>query len=171
MKNPFNTINITNGKDNASLVDKKDLYYVQIYAESQKFLFAMGVYDSFAKTIFDMACFAMNIYGECEVSYKELDAALGIKQPKTRTKSLNVLRALNFIKTTNANKAGKVIFYVNAKVAWISTQSLRSTQAKFFAELPFEALGEDGFIKKTYIDSYRAYEKNDEKYQESQIPF
>lgn len=173
MKNPFTTIRLTNKNENASADPSRDLKYFQLFAAelTQRILFAVGIYDTYALTMFNMACFAMNAFGECEVVLSELDAALGIKQARTRTKSLNLLRHTNLIKTVNVNKLGKMLVYVNVRAASNTSLAKGFEQATFKDELNKQALNPDGFIDPQWAESFRNYEKNKEKKNFNELPF
>lgn len=173
MRNPFTTIRLTNKNENASANPERDLKYIQLFANelTKDILFAVGIYDTYALTIFHMACYAMNTSGECEVILADLDAALGIKQARTRTKSLNLLRHTNLIKTVNVNKMGKMIVYVNARAASITSLIKCFEQATFKDELNKSALNSDGHIEPLWADAFKNYEKNKGKQKFSDIPF
>ncbi|WP_144415402.1 hypothetical protein [Pseudomonas putida] len=173
MKNPFTTIRVTNKNENASADPSRDLKYFQLFAAelTQRILFAVGIYDTYALTIFNMACFAMNVNGECEVILADLDAALGIKQARTRTKSLNLLRHTKLIKTVNVNKVGKMIVYVNVRAASNTSLIKAFEQATFKDELNKAALNSDGHIEPLWADAFKSYEKNKDKQKFSDIPF
>ncbi|MDG9889202.1 hypothetical protein [Pseudomonas juntendi] len=173
MKNPFTTINIAIKNENASPDSKRDLKYFQMFANdlTQQILFAVGIYDTYALTMFNMACFAMNTSGECEVILSELDSALGIKQARTRTKSLNLLRHTNLIKTVNVNKLGKMLVYVNVRAASNTSLSKGFEQATFKEELNRNALNKEGRIDPEWADAFRIYEKNKDKKALKEIPF
>lgn len=178
MKNPFDTITVSNTKKLASDKVKKDqpdpkikqtLLYSQIIADAQTFLFAIGIADTYARTILEMACFAMNKHGECETTMKALDEALCIKDDRTRTKSLNLLRYTKLIKTKPSNKRGKMVFMVNARVASNMSYALRLVEASFADPLYDAALDGKGFIRSDWQSQYRAYEGNLDKLRDKQF--
>ena len=172
MKNPFDTIIVSNAKKLASDKDKKNmpdpkmkrnLLYTQVIADAQKFLYAIGIVDIYARTIFEMACFAMNKNGECVTTMDALDSALRIKDARTRTKSLNLLRYTKLIKTVPDNKNGTMTFIVNARAASNTSYALRLADASFADPLYEPALDSEGFLRKDWQDQYRDYEKNRDK--------
>ncbi|HFT7945269.1 TPA: hypothetical protein ACGR77_002709 [Pseudomonas aeruginosa] len=178
MKNPFDTIIVSNAKKLASDNDKKNmpdpkvkrnLLYTQVMADAQKFLYAIGVADVYARTILEMACFAMNRHGECQTTMAALDSALRIKDARTRTKSLNLLRYTKLIKTVPDNKNKTMTFIVNARVASIMSYALRLAEASFAEPLYDPALDGEGFLRKDWQEQYRAYEGNLDKLREKQF--
>lgn len=175
MKNPFDIIIVSNANKLASDKDKKNipdpkvkrnLLYTQVIADAQKFLYAIGIADIYARTIFEMACFAMNKYGECVTTMDALDSALRIKDARTRTKSLNLLRYTKLIKTVPDNKNGTMTFLVNARAATITSHDLRLVSASFADALYEPALDSEGFIRKDWQEQYRAYDGNRDKLNE-----
>lgn len=142
---------------------KRNLLYTQVIADAQKFLFAIGIVDIYARTIFEMACFAMNKNGECQTTMDALDSALRIKDARTRTKSLNLLRYTKLIKTVPDNKNGTMTFIVNARAASNTSYALRLSDASFADPLYEPALDSEGFLRKDWQEQYRAYEGNRDK--------
>ncbi|TEP98140.1 hypothetical protein IPC65_24285 [Pseudomonas aeruginosa] len=142
---------------------KRNLLYTQVIADAQKFLYAIGIVDIYARTIFEMACFAMNKNGECVTTMDALDSALRIKDARTRTKSLNLLRYTKLIKTVPDNKNGTMTFIVNARAASNTSYALRLADASFADPLYEPALDSEGFLRKDWQEQYRAYEKNRDK--------
>ncbi|RMO65434.1 hypothetical protein ALQ37_200192 [Pseudomonas syringae pv. aptata] len=154
MSNPFKSV--------ISVTDTEHYFY-QTNCKARLVISAAGRTDSYAREILDMACEMMDRNNECTVTYAELDKDLGIKQTRTRTKSINILRMLKLIETTNGNKKGVVLFRVNARAFSKTSLRLKDNDSRFCEELNAEMVGSDGKVIQAYIDTYRYYEKNQEK--------
>ena len=154
MKNPFTSVL---GKT------KDKIIYVKTYKNALPVIFAAGMCDSYARTILDLAAEAMDRNNECTVCYADLDKVLGIKQPKTRTKAINLLRVLGLIETVNGNRKGVILFRLNSRAFGNSSEINSKTDGRFCEPLNKCALDADGMIDKKYVETYRFYEKSQAK--------
>lgn len=138
-------------------------YYLKQMIDATAVIYAASDADNYAARILYLATEAMDKNNECYVSYAELDSQLGIKQSKTRTKTLNILRLLNLVEITNGNRKGIVMFRINAN-AYSKIGDAKVINDKRYCEvLNTEIVDKYGRIDQKYIDTYRAYGKNQEK--------
>ncbi|WP_147463219.1 MULTISPECIES: hypothetical protein [Pseudomonas syringae group genomosp. 2] len=154
MSNPFKSVISVNDTEH---------YFYQTNCKARLVISAAGRTDSYAREILDMACEMMDRNNECTVTYAELDKDLGIKQTRTRTKSINILRMLNLIETTNGNKKGVILFRINARAFSKTSLKIKDNEGRYCEELNIGMVGADGKVIKKYIDNYRYYEKNQDK--------
>ncbi|ARA80279.1 hypothetical protein B5U27_09530 [Pseudomonas amygdali pv. lachrymans] len=163
MNNPFKSV--------ISVKDVVQSFY-QTNLKARPLLSAVNRSDSYARDILDMACEMMDRNNECTVTYAELDKELGIKQSRTRTRSVNILRMLNLVDTINGNKKGVILFRINARAFSKTGINVKEKDGRFCDDLNSEMIGKDGKVKKECIESYRYYEKNQEKVEKNDgLPF
>lgn len=154
MENPFKSVLV---------ITKDKQIYAKNYKHALPVIFAAGMCDSYARTILDLATAAMDRNNECIVCYADLDKTLGIKQPKTRTKAINLLRVLNLVETINGNRKGVILFRINSYAFGNSAEFNSKTDKRFCEPLNKSALDADGKINKKYVETYRFYEKSQQK--------
>ncbi|WP_147473251.1 hypothetical protein [Pseudomonas coronafaciens] len=154
MSNPFKSV--------LSIKDTEQFFY-QTNVKAAPVISAAGRSDSYARDILDLACAMMDINNECTITYAELDKNLCIKQSRTRLKSINILRMLNLIETRNGNKKGVVLFRINANAFSKTSLRIKENDIRFCEDLCHEMIGKDGKVNPKCIETYRYYDKNQEK--------
>lgn len=138
--------------------------FVKVYSYAYRMIAAVTFANRFSGVLLMIVANNMDENNEFEFGVGEIDKALDIREPSTRTKALNVLRLSRLVEIVYDNRTSRYKIRVNTKAYLRSTKKRKPNKNKTFCEdLDFDILDSKGFIKQSAIDGYKVHDSRQVK--------
>lgn len=138
--------------------------FVKFYGYAYGMIAAVTLANRFSGVMLMIVTSNMDENNEYEISVGEIDKSLDIKEPKTRTKALNILRLSKLVEIIYDNRTSRYRIRVNTKAYLRGTKKRKPNKNKTFCEyFDFDILDSKGFIKQSAIDGYKVHDSRQVK--------
>ncbi|MQT34293.1 hypothetical protein [Pseudomonas helleri] len=133
--------------------------FVKVYGYAYGMIAAVTLANRFSGVMLMIVTSNMDENNEYEISVSDIDKALDIREPKTRTKALNILRLSKLVEIIYDNRTSRYRIRANTKAYLRGTKDSKAKINKTFCEdLDFDILDSKGFIKQSAIDGYKVHD-------------